>query len=145
MDIGYTKYKYRKIIKNACPICLRRYIETFYVKMLSLDTLYHAYILIFLICIPTRCLEENIVIFNKLLKRDVVIPDFKGFCKTVENIYHNCKKNYNGQVACYIPQLARYSPDYWGVSIWYEIINIYLSTFNNWYIFFMARLVCTHT
>ena len=43
MDIGYTKYKYRKIIKNACPICLRRYIETFYVKMLSLDTLYHAY------------------------------------------------------------------------------------------------------
>ena len=24
MDIGYTKYKYRKIIKNACPICLSK-------------------------------------------------------------------------------------------------------------------------
>lgn len=57
------------------------------------------------------------VIVNKLVQRDLVIPKFKDFCHSVEDIYERCKENFDGQNASYIPQLARYSPACWGVSI----------------------------
>ena len=66
----------------------------------------------------SRLFEENIVILSQIFKNDMAIPNFNEFCKTIDGIYHNCKNNNSGTVASYIPQLARYSPDLWGVSIW---------------------------
>ncbi|XP_005174870.1 glutaminase liver isoform, mitochondrial isoform X3 [Musca domestica] len=60
---------------------------------------------------------QNIVLIAKAFRQQFVIPDFVGFVKDVEDIYWKCKSNTDGKVADYIPQLARYSPESWGVSI----------------------------
>lgn len=62
-------------------------------------------------------ISTNLVIISRALRHHFVIPDFLGFTKYIEDIYWKCKKNNDGKVAGYIPQLARMSPDYWAVSI----------------------------
>ena len=62
-------------------------------------------------------LKENIVLITRALRHQFVIPDFQDFTTYVEKFYWKCKENQNGNVANYIPQLAKYSPDYWGVSL----------------------------
>ncbi|XP_041633147.1 glutaminase liver isoform, mitochondrial isoform X3 [Drosophila kikkawai] len=59
----------------------------------------------------------NIVLIAKAFRQQFVIPDFTSFVKDIEDIYNRCKSNTLGKLADYIPQLARYSPDFWGVSI----------------------------
>lgn len=59
----------------------------------------------------------NIVLIARAFRHQFVIPDFHGFTKDIEEIYWKCKSNTDGKVASYIPQLARFSPEYWGVSI----------------------------
>ncbi|XP_023037903.1 glutaminase liver isoform, mitochondrial isoform X2 [Drosophila willistoni] len=59
----------------------------------------------------------NIVLIAKAFRQQFVIPDFTSFIKDIEDIYWRCKSNTLGKLADYIPQLARYSPDAWGVSI----------------------------
>ena len=54
---------------------------------------------------------------HRILGQDMVIPEFSRFCRQIEDIYEQCLEQTSGRVACYIPQLARYSPDYWAVSI----------------------------
>ncbi|XP_039955312.1 glutaminase liver isoform, mitochondrial isoform X4 [Bactrocera tryoni] len=60
---------------------------------------------------------QNIVLIAKAFRQQFIIPDFVSFVKDVEDIYWKCKTNADGAVANYIPQLARYSSDSWGVSI----------------------------
>lgn len=60
---------------------------------------------------------QNIVLIAKAFRQQFIIPDFVGFIKDIEDIYWRCKTNTNGNVANYIPQLSRYSPDSWGISI----------------------------
>ncbi|GAB6032251.1 hypothetical protein CHUAL_010891 [Chamberlinius hualienensis] len=60
---------------------------------------------------------KNIVLISRALRGQFIIPDFTGFTKQIEEFYWKCKSNHGGKVANYIPQLARYSPDYWGVSL----------------------------
>ncbi|KAL7046342.1 hypothetical protein ACKWTF_002544 [Chironomus riparius] len=62
-------------------------------------------------------IEPNIVLIARAFRHQFVIPDFLGFTKDIEEIYWRCKTNTDGKVASYIPQLARVSPDYWGVSV----------------------------
>ncbi|KAH8233253.1 glutaminase liver isoform, mitochondrial isoform X3 [Drosophila bipectinata] len=59
----------------------------------------------------------NIVLIAKAFRQQFIIPDFSSFVKDIEEIYCRCKSNTLGKLADYIPQLARYSPDFWGVSI----------------------------
>ncbi|XP_017868605.1 PREDICTED: glutaminase liver isoform, mitochondrial isoform X1 [Drosophila arizonae] len=61
--------------------------------------------------------SPNIVLIAKAFRQQFVIPDFASFVKDIEEIYHRCKSNTLGKLADYIPQLARYSPNFWGVSI----------------------------
>ncbi|XP_023179430.1 glutaminase liver isoform, mitochondrial isoform X4 [Drosophila hydei] len=61
--------------------------------------------------------SPNIVLIAKAFRQQFVIPDFSSFVKDIEDIYHRCKSNTLGKLADYIPQLARYSPHFWGVSV----------------------------
>lgn len=47
-----------------------------------------------------KIVDENIVILSKIIKKDLVIPQFDDFCLEMERIYDVCKTNNNGQVAC---------------------------------------------
>lgn len=63
------------------------------------------------------CIQDNIILISKSLKNDFIIPEWQNFKQEIDKIYRNCRNNTNGNVASYIPQLARYSPDFWGVSV----------------------------
>lgn len=62
-------------------------------------------------------IRENLVLISRALRHHFVIPEFSDFTETVEEFYWKCKVNIGGKVASYIPQLARYNPEYWGVSL----------------------------
>ncbi|XP_034651632.1 glutaminase liver isoform, mitochondrial isoform X3 [Drosophila subobscura] len=59
----------------------------------------------------------NIVLIAKAFRQQFIIPDFSSFVKDIEEIYNRCKINTSGKIADYIPQLTRYCPESWGVSI----------------------------
>ena len=54
---------------------------------------------------------------DRLIRNDLVIPDFKTLASRVEDIFHKVKHNQGGNVASYIPQLARVNPDKFAVSV----------------------------
>jgi glutaminase len=46
-----------------------------------------------------------------------VIPDFAHFREEMNSIYNEVKANDHGNIATYIPELAKVKPDLWGVAI----------------------------
>lgn len=62
-------------------------------------------------------IRPNIVLISRAMRGDFVIPDWVRFTKKLEEFYFKCKVNKVGKVANYIPQLAKYSPEYWAVSM----------------------------
>lgn len=64
-----------------------------------------------------KAIRPNIVLISRAMRGDFVIPDWVRFAKKLEEFYWKCKINKNGKVAQYIPQLAKYSPEYWAVSM----------------------------
>ncbi|NJB72626.1 glutaminase [Saonia flava] len=61
-------------------------------------------------------LKQNALI-KKSLTENLVIPDFESFCKEVEKMFLETLKNRKGNVADYIPQLARVNPNQFAISI----------------------------
>uniref|UniRef100_A0A667XZM9 glutaminase n=1 Tax=Myripristis murdjan TaxID=586833 RepID=A0A667XZM9_9TELE len=64
-----------------------------------------------------KCVQSNIVLLTQAFRKKFVIPDFQPFCAHIDELYENAKNMSGGQVADYIPQLARFSPDLWAVSL----------------------------
>ncbi|KAE8580061.1 hypothetical protein XENTR_v10024287 [Xenopus tropicalis] len=64
-----------------------------------------------------KCVQSNIVLLTQAFRRKFVIPDFMSFTSHIDELYENARKLSGGKVADYIPQLAKFSPDLWGVSI----------------------------
>uniref|UniRef100_A0A3Q0SCU6 glutaminase n=1 Tax=Amphilophus citrinellus TaxID=61819 RepID=A0A3Q0SCU6_AMPCI len=64
-----------------------------------------------------KCVQSNIVLLTQAFRKKFVIPDFQSFCAHIDDLYENAKNMSGGQVADYIPQLARFSPDLWGVAL----------------------------
>jgi glutaminase len=61
-------------------------------------------------------LQQNALI-KKSLSKNLVIPYFENFCKEVEAMFWETNKNKAGNVADYIPQLARVNPEQFAISI----------------------------
>ncbi|XP_069471777.1 glutaminase kidney isoform, mitochondrial isoform X2 [Ambystoma mexicanum] len=64
-----------------------------------------------------KCVQSNIVLLTQAFRRKFVIPDFMSFTSHIDELYESAKKLSGGNVADYIPQLAKFSPDLWGVSL----------------------------
>uniref|UniRef100_A0A8C5BSP6 glutaminase n=1 Tax=Gadus morhua TaxID=8049 RepID=A0A8C5BSP6_GADMO len=56
-----------------------------------------------------RCVEGNLLLLIQAFRKKFIIPEFDAFAKKINEIYKT--------VADYIPHLAKFSPDLWGVSL----------------------------
>ncbi|KAL1230550.1 hypothetical protein TPS_09322 [Trichinella pseudospiralis] len=65
----------------------------------------------------TSCISEDILLIIRALRNEFVIPNWDGFCSRVEEIFRNLSSCKLGNVATYIPQLARVNPDNWGMAV----------------------------
>ncbi|XP_076858490.1 glutaminase kidney isoform, mitochondrial isoform X4 [Brachyhypopomus gauderio] len=64
-----------------------------------------------------KCVQSNIVLLTQAFRKKFVIPDFMSFAAHIDKLYEKAKNMPGGQVADYIPQLAKFSPDLWGVAL----------------------------
>uniref|UniRef100_A0A8C8HYR1 glutaminase n=1 Tax=Oncorhynchus tshawytscha TaxID=74940 RepID=A0A8C8HYR1_ONCTS len=64
-----------------------------------------------------KCVGGNIVLLIQAFRKKFIIPEFESFVSKIDQIYDTVQKNHNGHVAVYIPHLAKFSPDLWGVSL----------------------------
>ncbi|TRY94179.1 hypothetical protein DNTS_030539 [Danionella cerebrum] len=64
-----------------------------------------------------KCVGSNIVLLTQAFQRKFIIPDFDAFTSLINHLYLNAQTHKGGQVANYIPQLAKFSPHLWGVSL----------------------------
>ncbi|XP_072117766.1 glutaminase kidney isoform, mitochondrial-like isoform X3 [Mobula birostris] len=64
-----------------------------------------------------KCVGNNIVLLTQAFRRKFVIPEFEIFTSHIDGLYEIAKRMTGGKVADYIPQLAKFSPDLWGVSL----------------------------
>ncbi|XP_071017814.1 glutaminase liver isoform, mitochondrial-like isoform X1 [Oncorhynchus clarkii lewisi] len=64
-----------------------------------------------------KCVGGNIVLLIQAFRKKFIIPEFESFVSKIDEIYNTVQKNHSGHVAVYIPHLAKFSPDLWGVSL----------------------------
>ena len=60
---------------------------------------------------------QNITLVEKALKGDLIIPDFESFSTRIKTIFEEIQSDKIGNVADYIPQLARVSPEHYAISL----------------------------
>ncbi|CAL8325078.1 unnamed protein product [Merluccius merluccius] len=64
-----------------------------------------------------KCVGNNIILLAQAFRKKLIISDFLEFSQHINKLYESALKQDGGQVADYIPQLAKFSPDLWGVSL----------------------------
>uniref|UniRef100_A0A8C5H825 glutaminase n=1 Tax=Gouania willdenowi TaxID=441366 RepID=A0A8C5H825_GOUWI len=64
-----------------------------------------------------RCVGGNISLLMQAFRKKFIIPEFAEFAEKINKIYKTVKNQDEGKVANYIPQLAKFSPELWGVSL----------------------------
>jgi len=64
-----------------------------------------------------KMMQDNNLIERALNTRSLAIPDFRAFCREVDNIRQETEANTSGAPADYIPQLARVDPNQYGIGI----------------------------
>lgn len=64
-----------------------------------------------------KCVQSNIVLLTQAFRKKFVIPDFQSFASHIDTLYEKGRNLSGGLVADYIPQLAKFSPDLWAVSL----------------------------
>ena len=62
-------------------------------------------------------IAPDVKVVEDHLTNNNVIPDFKKFSESLEEILESCRPNTEGNVAAYIPQLAKVDPKYLGLSV----------------------------
>ncbi|XP_066526148.1 glutaminase 2b isoform X2 [Hoplias malabaricus] len=64
-----------------------------------------------------KCVGGNIVLLSQAFRKKFIIPEFEEFISVINQIYNRTKQVKDGQVADYIPHLAKFSPSLWGMSL----------------------------
>ena len=64
-----------------------------------------------------KLIKSNMEMMQKIYTDDFCVKKFDKFIAKIKDIYKEVKKNNSGNVAAYIPQLAKVNPEYFGVSI----------------------------
>ncbi|KAM4563086.1 glutaminase liver isoform, mitochondrial isoform 1-T1 [Odontesthes bonariensis] len=64
-----------------------------------------------------RCVGNNILLLTKAFRKKFIIPNFEEFTHQISRMYESAHQQTRGQVADYIPQLAKFSHELWGVSL----------------------------
>lgn len=64
-----------------------------------------------------QIIRPNIHLIRRVMKGQLVVPDFTDFCGDISEIFNASKKNNSGAVATYIPQLARVDERILGLAI----------------------------
>lgn len=62
-------------------------------------------------------IRPNILLIEQALQGKMVIPEFVEFCAALDEIFEKAEANRDGDVARYIPQLARVNPEQFATSI----------------------------
>jgi glutaminase len=62
-------------------------------------------------------IKDNIELIHRALSKSLIIPDFKSFTEDLTSLFNKCRSNKLGKNANYIPQLERYDPNNWGMSV----------------------------
>ena len=65
----------------------------------------------------TSLLQGTPSIVERVVREELVIPQFAEFAARIEELYHESLNNRRGNVASYIPQLARIEPEQFGVAV----------------------------
>uniref|UniRef100_A0A0N4ZIT7 glutaminase n=1 Tax=Parastrongyloides trichosuri TaxID=131310 RepID=A0A0N4ZIT7_PARTI len=63
------------------------------------------------------CIQPSIALISQALRNQLVLPNWSEFIGRIKDIFDSLKNETGGTVATYIPQLARQSPNRWGMSI----------------------------
>jgi glutaminase len=61
--------------------------------------------------------HEEVTLVHRALSGDLVIPDFKSFTDTCTELFELCREERGGEVAAYIPQLARVDPELYALGV----------------------------
>lgn len=64
-----------------------------------------------------QIIRPNILLIERAIQGNLVIPDFQDFCTDITTIFEETKANREGEVATYIPQLARVDPDQFAIAL----------------------------
>ncbi|VDN01362.1 unnamed protein product, partial [Thelazia callipaeda] len=64
-----------------------------------------------------ECIRPSINLIAQTLRNDLIIPNWGEFTAKIREIFDECASIEEGEVADYIPQLARVDPDKFGLSI----------------------------
>jgi len=65
----------------------------------------------------SESVRPNILLVERALQGNLVIPDFKEFCTALTQIFEETRENRDGKVADYIPQLARVEAEQFAVAV----------------------------
>uniref|UniRef100_A0A914L4A4 glutaminase n=1 Tax=Meloidogyne incognita TaxID=6306 RepID=A0A914L4A4_MELIC len=63
------------------------------------------------------CVRPCIDLVSRALRNQLIIPNWTEFTAKIREIFEECRSEEGGDVATYIPQLARADPNRWGLSI----------------------------
>ncbi len=58
-----------------------------------------------------------ISLLERVVKGNLVIPDFRAFCDVLQEIFEDSRANKKGKVADYIPQLSRVDPEHYAMTL----------------------------
>ena len=62
-------------------------------------------------------LEKNNLLLSNIIRDNLIIPKWDSFCQKIDQIYFELKGNKKGNVASYIPQLAKVNPELFSICI----------------------------